>query len=297
MEDFRSGFIAITGRPNVGKSTLLNRLTGEKLAIVSSKPQTTRNQIRGVLTRDGFQAVFIDTPGIHEPKTKLGGLMVKSAEAALGEVDIVIYMTEADLKNFDADAGIITRIARASATLFLVLNKADKVPKPDVLTVIDRYGALHSFAEIVPVSALTGENADELLAAIKNHLPTGPRYFPDDYLTDRPERFVAAEIIREKILLYLQDEIPHGTAVEITSFKQKKNMIEIGATIVCEKESHKGIIIGKQGGLLKKIGGSARTEIENLLGARVFLETWVKVKKNWRDDDFTLRTLGYGKNG
>ena len=308
-EAFRSGFIAITGRPNVGKSTLLNRLTGEKIAIVSSKPQTTRNRIQGVLTGDGFQAVFIDTPGIHEPKTKLGGFMVINAEGALGESDIIIYITEADIKNFEKDARIIARFKTPalgenpdgnkktkSPPVFLVLNKIDKFSKPETLNVIEKYKNAFPFSEIIPLSALTGENADGLLAAIKHYLPEGPRYFPDDYITDRPEKFIISEIIREKALLYLQDEIPHGVAVEV-EVKEKKGSSEVNATIFCEKDSHKGIIIGKNGALLKKIGQSARVEIENLLGNKIFLQTWVKVKKNWRDDDFMLRTLGYGKQG
>ena len=300
---FRSGFVAIAGRPNVGKSTLMNRLAGEKIAIVSNKPQTTRDRITGVLTGDGFQAAFIDTPGLHEPKTKLGGLMMRDAEDALYEADVVIFVAEAGTKHIDADAALTATLAAADtgkktnahAPVVLVLNKIDKIPKHELLNVIGRYKDIYPFAEIVPLSALTGENTGELLRVIKEYLPEGPRYFPDDCLTDRTERFMAAEIIREKALLFMQDEIPHGIAVELTEYKQKKELVEIAATIFCEKDSHKGMIIGKQGAALKKIGQSARAEIERLLGVKINLQTWVKVKKNWRDDEYTLRTLGYGR--
>ena len=292
---FKSGFAAIIGRPNVGKSTLMNRLTGEKIAIVSNKPQTTRNQIQGVLTGEGFQAVFIDTPGIHNAKNKLGGFMVRTAEAALGETDIVILITEADARGVEPDSEIIGRLTKLK-NVFLVLNKADKIQKAAILETIDKYKNLFPFKEIIPISALTGENCGALLDAIKNNLPEGPRYFPDDYLTDRPEKFIISEIIREKALLYLQEEIPHGIAVE-TEVREKKNIFEVSAVIFCEKDSHKGIIIGKNGALLKKIGETSRAEIERLLGTKIFLETWVKVKKNWRDDDFMLKSLGYGKRG
>ena len=297
MPAYRSGFIAITGRPNVGKSTLLNSLTGEKVAIVSNKPQTTRNQIRGVLTRENFQAAFIDTPGIHEPKHKLGGYMVKTAEAAIGEVDAFLFLADADLKHLKADSEILSRFVNIKTPAILAINKIDTVPKPALLTVIEGYEKIFDFAEIIPVSALTGENLAELTDSIVKYLPEGPKFFPDDYYTDQPERFVISEIIREKALLFLQDEIPHGIAVETTKVKREKGMMEVSATIYCEKDSHKGIIIGGQGAMLKKIGQRARAEIEALLGEKIFLETWVKVKKDWRDNEFLLKQFGYGRAG
>jgi len=294
MNDFRSGFVAIAGRPNVGKSTLLNRLVGEKVAIVSAKPQTTRNRIQGVITGAVFQAAFIATPGLHEPASKLGGRMVKAAEAAIGEVDLVLFMAEADLKHAEYDRQIAARFNNLKTPVALVLNKVDKYKKPDVLTVIETYKSFHDFLEIIPISALTGENAEALMDIIKAALPAGSKFFPDDALTDQPERFIIAEIVREKALMFLQQEIPHGVAVETTKVKRKNDVMDVDVTIYCEKDSHKGIIIGKQGAMLKKIGLSARAEIENLLGEQVFLQTWVKVKKNWRDDDFLLKQFGYG---
>ena len=291
---FKSGFCAIVGRPNVGKSTLLNRLLGEKLAIVSGKPQTTRNQIQGVLTGENYQIIFIDTPGLHEPVSELGSRMVKAAEAALAEVDVVLFMAEAYARHAEADRVLIAKLSKVRAPVLLAFNKTDKHPKSGLLEVIERYKNFHDFAEIVPISALNGDNVDNLLRLIINHLQEGPKYFPDDHLTDLTERFLIAEIIREKALMFLQDEIPHGVAVEITKVKRKNDVLDVDATIYCEKDSHKGIIIGKQGAMLKRIGQTSRAEIETLLGGQIFLQTWVKVKKNWRDDNFLLRQLGYG---
>ena len=297
--NFYSGFISIVGRPNVGKSTLLNHFTGEKVAIVSDKPQTTRNKIRSIVTGEDYQIVFIDTPGIHTPKSKLGKFMVGSAETALNEVDAALFLIEPDKKCGPGDIGIIERLKRVKTKVFLVINKIDKVKKEELLEVIDTYRKLYDFAEIIPISAKDGDNTDTLLAAIKKILPRGPQYFPPDMITDQPERQICGEIIREKLLHVLEDEIPHGIAVEITSMKSRANkaLVDIEATIYCEKDSHKGIVIGKGGKVLKKIGTGAREDIERLLGVSLNLQLWVKVKKDWRDSDFLLKNFGYsGKN-
>ncbi|WP_317368662.1 GTPase Era [uncultured Tyzzerella sp.] len=293
--DFRSGFVSLIGRPNVGKSTLMNSLIGEKIAIISSKPQTTRNKIQSILTEDNFQAIFIDTPGIHKPKSKLGNYMVKSAETTLNEVDIVLYLIEPFEKIKESDLSIIKRLENVSTPVFLVINKIDTVSSEEILAVIDNYKSVYNFAEIIPVSALKGKNKDELLKCIKKYLPEGPLFFPADMITDQPERQIVSEIIREKSLKLLQDEIPHGIAVEVSSMKHRKDkdIIDIQATIYCERDSHKGIIIGKQGSMLKKIGSNARYEIERLLGSPTNLQIWIKVKKDWRDSDFLLKNFGY----
>jgi len=296
---FYSGFISIIGRPNVGKSTLLNRFTGEKVAIVSDKPQTTRNRIRSIVNGDDYQIIFIDTPGIHTPKSKLGEFMVKSAESALNEVDCILFLIEPDKKCGPGDMSIIERLKKVKTPVFLVINKIDKVKKEDLLEVIDTYRKLYDFAEIIPISAASGDNADTLHAAIKKALPEGPQYFPKDMMTDQPERHICAEIIREKLLHVLEDEIPHGIAVEILSLKPRvdKEMVDIEATIFCEKDSHKGIVIGKGGKVLKAVGTNARRDIERLLGSSINLKLWVKVKKDWRESDFLLKNFGYsGKN-
>ncbi len=292
---FNSGFVSLIGRPNVGKSTLMNSLIGEKIAIISSKPQTTRNKIQAILTEDDFQAVFIDTPGIHKPKSKLGNYMVKSAETTLNEVDIVLYLIEPFEKIKESDLSIIKRLEKVSTPVFLIINKIDTVSYEDILAVIDKYKSMYNFAEIIPVSALKGKNKEELLKCIKKYLPKGPQFFPSDMITDQPERQIVAEIIREKSLKLLQDEIPHGIAVEVSSMKPRKDkeIIDIQATIYCERDSHKGIIIGKQGSMLKKIGSNARYEIERLLGSPINLQIWIKVKKDWRDSDFLLKNFGY----
>ena len=294
---FHSGFVTIAGRPNVGKSTLMNCILGEKLAIVSNKPQTTRNTITGILTRDSFQAVFIDTPGIHAPKSKLGTSMVKMAESAASDVDVILFLIEPHAKPSESERAIAQKLAKANAPIFLVINKIDTVKKADVLAVIDAYKEICKFAEIVPISALKAENVDELLEAIRRYLPVGPKYFPDDMITDRPERFIAAEMIREKALYVLQEEVPHGIAVEIMAVKAREgqSMIDLDATIYCERESHKGIVIGKRGATLKEIGSQARRDLERLFGAKINLQLWVRVKKNWRDSDFYIKSFGYDK--
>lgn len=292
---FHSGFVSLIGRPNVGKSTLMNLIVGEKIAIMSSKPQTTRNQIQSILTTDDYQIVFIDTPGIHKPKSKLGNYMVKSAETTFSNVDVILYLIEPYEKIKDSDMAIIEKLHGTKIPVFLIINKIDTVEKPELLKVIDAYSKVYDFTEIIPISALKGSNKDTLLDMIAKYLPEGPKYFPDDMITDQPERQLVAELIREKGLRLLQDEIPHGLAIEITSMKQreKSDIVDIDATIYCERESHKGIIIGKQGTMLKKIGSNARHDIERLLGNPVNLQLWVKVKKDWRDSDFLLKNFGY----
>ena len=307
-KDFYSGFVTLIGRPNVGKSTLMNHFVGEKISIVTSKPQTTRNKIRSILTGEDYQVVFIDTPGIHKPTSRLGDFMVRSAVNAISEADAVIFMVEPKRKIPAEDMAIIERLARGRAAagrkatpVFLAINKIDTVPKPDLLGIIDQYRQVYPFHDIIPLSALKGDNTAGLMGAIRGILPKGPMYFPGDQITDQPERQIAAEIIREKALTFLQEEIPHGMAVDITHFRLRDGhteddpdaLVDIGANIFCEKDSHKAIIIGKQGAMLKRIGAAARRDMEALLGYRVYLELWVKVKKNWRDNDFQLRNFGY----
>ena len=294
-EKFYSGFVSLVGRPNVGKSTLMNRLIGEKIAIISNKPQTTRNKIQSILTKDNYQIVFIDTPGIHRPRHKLGEYTVKSAETTLNEVDAVLMLIEPADRVLESDRLIIEKLARVKSPVILVINKVDTADKERVFKVIDNYRQLYNFSEIVPISALEGTNTDELLETIKKYLPEGPQYFPADMITDQPERQIASEIIREKALRLMQEEIPHGIAVEISEMKKRPegNLVDVRATIYCEKDSHKGIIIGKHGAMLKKIGSNARTDIERLLGSPIYLELWVKVKKDWRDSDFLLKNFGY----
>ncbi len=295
MSTFHSGFVSLIGRPNVGKSTLMNLLIGEKISIISSKPQTTRNKIQTILTTDTMQVIFVDTPGIHKAASKLGDYMVKSAETALNDVDIVLYLIEPYAKIKDSDKAILERLKKVKTPVFLVINKIDTVEKPELLNVIESYNKEYDFAEIIPLSALKGKNQETLLENIEKYLPDGPKYFPEDMITDQPEKQIVAEIIREKALYLLQDEIPHGIAVEITSMKQRKNkdIMDIEATIYCERESHKGIIIGKQGSMLKKIGSNARYEIQRFTGSQINLQIWVKVKKDWRDSDFLLKNFGY----
>ena len=292
---FHSGFVSLIGRPNVGKSTLMNLIIGEKIAIMSGKPQTTRNRIQAILTTENSQIIFIDTPGIHKPKSKLGNYMVKSAESTFSDADIILYLIEPYEKIKDSDAAIIEKLKKTSSPVFLLINKVDTVEKPELLKVMDSYSRQYAFAEIIPVSALKGTNKDTLLKTIESYLPEGPRFFPDDMITDQPERQITAELIREKALYLLQEEIPHGIAVEITSMKQRENtaLVDIEATIYCERDSHKGIIIGKHGAMLKKIGSNARRDIERLLGSPVNLQLWVKVKKDWRDSDMLLKNFGY----
>lgn len=291
---FKSGFVAIVGRPNVGKSTLLNQAIGQKIAIMSDKPQTTRNKIHGVYTTEDAQIVFLDTPGIHKPFSKLGDYMVRAAESALDEVDVVLFMTDVSEKLGGGDRYIIERLKRTETPVFLVLNKIDKVHPDDLPPVIETYRGLYDFAEIVPVSALLGSNVSTLLDLIIRYLPEGPMYYPADQVTDHPEQFVCAELIREKILLLTREEVPHSVAVEIESMTRGDNgVVRIGAVIYVERESQKGILIGKNGSMLKEIGTQAREEMERLLGSKIFLELWVKVKKDWRNREAILRSLGY----
>ena len=297
MKKFHSGFVALIGRPNVGKSTLMNCLIGEKIAITSHKPQTTRNKITSILTKEDFQCVFLDTPGIHKPKHKLGEFMVRSAENTFNEVDLVLMLIEPTEKVVEMDQYVIDRLENVKTPVVLVINKIDTIERERLLEIIETYSKLYSFTEVVPISAMKGSNTQELMQVIKKYLPEGPQYFPEDMVTDQPERQIASEIIREKSLYLLQDEIPHGIAVEIMSMKkrQDQNMVDVEATIYCEKDSHKGMIIGKQGSMLKKIGSQARKDMERLLGSPIYLQIWVKVKKDWRDSDFLLKNFGYDK--
>ncbi len=297
-EGFKSGFVALVGRPNVGKSTLMNKFLGQKLAIMSDKPQTTRNKISGVLTGDDYQVVFIDTPGIHKPKHKLGELMVQTAYNALQEVDLILFLVEATSKDIGpGDRFILEQLEKVKTPVILVVNKIDLVEKDLLLPLINGFTALKEFAEIVPASAATGENTSVLLDNILKYLQEGPKFYPDDMISDQPERFVMAELIREKILELTRDEIPHSVAVVIEQVAERKNeTVYINALIYTERDSQKGIIVGKNGEMLKKVGALARRDIENLLGSKVFLELWVKVKKDWRDKENLLHNFGYDKN-
>lgn len=292
---FKSGFVAIIGRPNVGKSTLLNLLIGEKAAIISDKPQTTRNRIRGILTTADFQAVFIDTPGIHKPQHKLGEHMVKTALDTLKEVDLVLFLADASTGPGKGDDYIIEALRQVDTPVILVLNKADLVQGSQVTAFLEIYRDKYPFAAALPVSALTGYNKVELLRQIVSRLEEGPKYYPDDVVTDQPERFIVAEIIREKILHLTREEIPHSVGVEIETYKMREDgLLHVGAIIYVERESQKKIIIGKGGSLLKEVGTLARQEIEALMGARVFLEMWVKVRRDWRNRENTWKSMGLG---
>jgi GTP-binding protein Era len=292
---FKSGFIAIAGRPNVGKSTLLNGILGEKLAITSSKPQTTRNRITGIRNTDDGQMIFLDTPGIHRAKTPLNRYMVKAATSTFSEVDLILLLVEADRGRDADDDLIIESLRQTGVPVFLVINKIDRVEKMKLLPLIDRFRSLYDFQEIVPVSALTGDGVDRLLELIREVLPEGPKYFPDDLFTDNSERFIAAEIVREKILILTHKEIPYATAVTVDSFKEdeEKNLIRIAATITVEKDSQKGILIGKGGKMLKEIGTQARVEMERFFAAKIFLELFVRVRKDWTKDAKWLKEFGY----
>ncbi|WP_110111379.1 GTPase Era [Bacillus sp. CGMCC 1.16541] len=293
-KEFKSGFVSIIGRPNVGKSTFLNRVIGQKIAIMSDKPQTTRNKIQGVYTEDEAQIVFIDTPGIHKPKHKLGDFMMKVAQNTLKEVDLVLFMVNAVEGFGRGDEFIIERLKETKTPVFLVINKIDEIHPDELFKLIETYKDLHSFAEIIPISALQGNNVDRLLDQIKKVLPEGPQYYPADQVTDHPERFIVAELIREKVLHLTREEIPHSIAVVIDSMQTRENgAVYVGATIVVERDSQKGIVIGKQGKLLKEVGQRARGDIEALLGSRVFLELWVKVQKDWRNRLTHLRDYGF----
>ncbi|MSS62537.1 GTPase Era [Velocimicrobium porci] len=296
-ESFKSGFVTLIGRPNVGKSTLMNQLIGMKIAITSSKPQTTRNRIQTVYTGEKGQIIFLDTPGIHKAKNKLGEYMVTVAERTLNEVDVILWLVEPTTFIGAGERHIAEQLSKTNTPVVLVINKIDTVKKEEILTFIDAYKDICKFEDIVPVSAINGENTDELLDTIFKHLPEGPMYYDEDTITDQPERQIVAELIREKALRRLDDEIPHGIAVAIDSMKTRQHgrIVDIDATIVCERDSHKGIIIGKQGSMLKAIGTDARIEIENLLDIKVNLKIWVKVKKDWRDSDFLMKNYGYNK--
>jgi GTP-binding protein Era len=288
---FKSGFISIIGRPNVGKSTLLNSLLGEKIAIISDKPQTTRNRILGIVNRPGAQLVFIDTPGIHKPVHKMNEVMVKTALATYNEVDVVLMLVEATEKPGAGDRFIIESLSKVKTPVFLLINKVDLIEKQRLLPLMQEYSGLHSFAEIIPISALKNDLGD-LLDTILKHLPQGPKYFPDDQLTDQPERFIVAELVREKIFVLTKEEIPYSSAVIIEDMKEEPDLTRIHAVIYVERDSQKGIIIGKGGAMLKQIGTLARQDAEHLLGVKVFLKLYVKVKKGWREDDAVLRNLG-----
>ena len=291
--DLKSRFVTLIGRPNVGKSTLMNYLIGQKIAITSNKPQTTRNRIQTVLTTEEGQIVFVDTPGIHKAKNKLGEYMVNVAERTLNEVDVVLWLVEPTTFIGAGEQHIAEQLKRVNTPVVLVINKSDTVKEEELLPCIKKYSEVHDFSDIVPVSARTGDNTKELLKVIMKYLPYGPQFYDEDTITDQPERQIVAELIREKALHCLNEEIPHGIAVYIDKMKQRKNIMDIDATIVCERDSHKGIIIGKQGAMLKKIGSTARYEIERLLDTKVNLQLWVKVKKDWRDSDYLIKNFGY----
>lgn len=294
-QNYKSGFVTLIGRPNVGKSTLMNQIIGQKIAITSSKPQTTRNRIQTVYSEENGQIIFLDTPGIHKAKNKLGEYMVTVAENTLNEVDAVLWLVEPTTFIGAGERHIAEQMKKVKTPVILVINKIDTVKKEEILKFISAYKDLYDFAEIVPVSALKGENKETLINIIFQYMPQGPQFYDEDTITDQPERQIVAELIREQALRMLDDEIPHGVAVTIESMKErpKGNIIDIEATIVCERDSHKGIIIGKKGSMLKKIGTAARSEIENLLDVHVNLQLFVKVKKDWRDSDLYLKNYGY----
>lgn len=295
MDNFKSGYVTLIGRPNVGKSTLMNQIIGQKIAITSNKPQTTRNRIQTIYTCDDGQIIFLDTPGIHKAKNKLGEYMVDVAVKNLRDCDVVVWLVEPTTYIGAGEQEIVRLLKEVKMPVILVINKVDTVKKEEVLTFIDAYRKVYDFDEIVPLSALKGENTDTLVELIFKYLPYGPKYFDDDEVTDQPMRQIVAEVIREKSLHALSDEIPHGIAVTVEKMKERPNgkMVDIEATIVCERDSHKGIIIGKGGAMLKKIGSNARYEIEHMLEQKVNLKLWVKVRKEWRDSDLYLKNYGY----
>ncbi len=289
----KSGFVGIIGRPNVGKSTLLNAVIGEKIAITTPKPQTTRNTIRGIYHQPALQMVFIDTPGIHKPKNKLGTIMMEQVQRTFEEVDAIVFLVDNVLSKSPGDRYVLEILKEVKTPKILVINKIDTMDPDLFRETFEEYEATGVFEKIMGISALTGKNTSVLLETLGKYMPEGPAYFPEDMITDHPERFLASEIIREKALLYLEEEIPHGVYVEIESFQEKHNLVHIGAVIYCEKKSHKGMIIGKEGKKLKGIGKQSRMELERLLGTKVFLELWVKVRENWRDSNYSLSDFGY----
>ncbi|MBR4981876.1 MAG: GTPase Era [Lachnospiraceae bacterium] len=290
---YKSGFVSLIGRPNVGKSTLMNSLIGQKIAITSNKPQTTRNRIQTVYTDERGQIVFLDTPGIHKAKNKLGNYMVNAAQRTISEVDVILWLVEPTTYIGAGERHIIEQLKKTNTPVILVINKIDTVKKDEILSFIEAYRHELDFAEVVPVSALKKKNTEVLIECILKYLPYGMPFYDEDTVTDQPQRQIAAELIREKVLRSIDEEIPHGVAVAIDGMKWNKNVCHIDATIVCERDSHKGIIIGKQGSMLKKIGTLARREIEDMLECQVNLQLWVKVKKDWRDSDFLLKNFGY----
>lgn len=295
MNNYKSGFISIIGRPNVGKSTLLNNILGEKMAIISSKPQTTRNTIRCIHTTDEYQMVFIDTPGIHKPKNKLGDYMVQVASQTLKEVDVILFLVDESPQIGPGDQYILEQLKGIKTIKILVINKIDNMTNEDLLKKIDQLIKYTQIDEIVPISALGGKNVDTLLELIADNIKEGPQYFPKDMITEQPEKIIVAELVREKALELLKEEVPHGIAVEVMSMKERKDksIYDIDVNIYCERKTHKGIIIGKEGKMLKKIGSRARRDIENLLACKVNLQIWVKVRPDWRDKEFDLKDLGY----
>ncbi|MEK3954018.1 GTP-binding protein Era [Psychrobacillus psychrotolerans] len=296
-ENYKSGFISIIGRPNVGKSTFLNRVIGQKIAIMSDKPQTTRNKVQGVLTLENSQMIFIDTPGIHIPKHKLGDFMLKVAKNTLREVDVIIFMVNAVEPRGKIDEYIMEMLENNETPVFLVINKIDQVHPEKLVDIIESYTKKYNFAEVLPISALQGNNVEKLLETIQSYLPQGPQYYPADQVTDHPERFIISELIREKVLHLTREEIPHSIAVVIDKIKKEedteKDMIRVSATIIVERDSQKGIVIGKKGALLKEVGTRARKDIEMLLGTNVYLELWVKVQKDWRNKSAHLKDYGF----
>ena len=296
-KEFKSGFATLIGRPNVGKSTLMNHLIGQKIAITSNKPQTTRNRIQTMYTDEDCQIIFVDTPGIHKAKNKLGTYMVDVAEHTMGEVDVILWLVEPTTFIGAGERHILQQLKQVKTPVILIINKIDTVKKEEVLKFIDVYRREYDFAEIIPVSALKEMNLDSVISSVKKYLPYGPMYYDEDTVTDQPMRQIVAELIREKALRLLSDEIPHGIAVTVEKMSERQDgLYDIEATIVCERDSHKGIIIGKGGAMLKKIGSSALTEIENMMEARVNLQLWVKVRKEWRDSDLYLKNYGYHPN-
>ena len=290
----KSAMITVCGRPNVGKSTLTNALVGEKIAIVSSKPQTTRNRIIGIVNADDTQIVLMDTPGFIKPRNKLGDYMVNIVKESVADVDAVLFLVEPVAEIGPGEEALLESLRESGVPVLLVINKIDTVEPSFLLKVMAEYSSAYSFQEIIPISAKTGDGLNDLLAELKKVAVEGPHLFPDDMITDQPERQVCAELVREKILRNLEKEIPHGTAVEVTKFSERENgIVDLDVTVYCEKASHKGILIGKNGAMLRKIGSEAREDIEAFLGTKVFLQTWVKVKENWRDSDVMLRNFGY----
>lgn len=289
----KAGFVSIIGRPNVGKSTLMNQLVGQKIAITSKKPQTTRNRIQAIYTSDEGQIVFVDTPGIHKAKNKLGDYMVSSAKRTINEVDVILWLVEPTDYIGAGEQHILEQLRTVKIPVILVMNKIDKVKREDLLAFIDCYRKEMDYTEVVPVSALKSDNLETLIACIMKYLPAGPAFYDEDTVTDQPQRQIAAELIREKTLRLLEEEIPHGIAVTIESMKWRKQIVDVEATIICERESHKGIIIGKNGNMLKRIGTNARIDMEEMLEKKVNLQLWVKVKKDWRDSDYLMKNFGY----